>query len=103
MAALANHIYEESMREQERLKGDVAIGLKANKVLLKKLQQQLKRVWDETDKSDLLHQVNLIKIIVAARQKQLNDAKSYWCLEQNHESIKKGKGEAQTENDSDHG
>jgi hypothetical protein len=32
MAALANQMYEESMREQERLKGDNAIGLKADKV-----------------------------------------------------------------------
>jgi hypothetical protein len=37
MAALANQMYKESMREQERLKGDVAIGLKADKVLLKQL------------------------------------------------------------------
>jgi hypothetical protein len=37
MAALANQIYAELMREQERLKGDVVIGLKADKVLLKHL------------------------------------------------------------------
>jgi hypothetical protein len=55
MAALANQMYEESMREQETLKGDVAAGLKADKVSLKQLQQQLKRARDETDKSDLLH------------------------------------------------
>jgi hypothetical protein len=76
MAELANQMYEESMREQERLKGDVAIGLKANKVSLKQLQQQLRGAGDETDKLDLLHQVNFIKIIVAAKQKQLDDAKS---------------------------
>jgi cephalosporin-C deacetylase-like acetyl esterase len=34
------------------------------------------RARDETDKLDLLHRVDLIKIIVAAKQKQLDDAKS---------------------------
>ena len=75
MAALANQMYEASMREQERLKGGIAIELKADKVSLKQLQQQLKRAQDETDKADLLHQLNLIKNIVTAKQKQLDDAK----------------------------
>jgi hypothetical protein len=75
MAALANQMYEESTREQERLNRDVAFRLKADMGSLKQLQQQLKRARDETDKSDLLHRVNLIKKIVAAKQKQLDDGK----------------------------
>ncbi len=88
MAALANQMYEESMREQDRLKGDVAIGLKADKVSLKQLQQQLKRARDETDKSDLLQQVNLIKNIVAAKQKQLDDAKGNSKTLREHKSAR---------------
>jgi hypothetical protein len=76
MAALANQMYDESMREQERLKGTVTIELKTDKVLLKLLQKQLKRTHDETDKADLLHRVDLQKNIVTIKQKQLDDAKA---------------------------